>query len=84
MFLGVKGYNKLLIKSLHLLPWVVSRNTPKTKNIDGMEKSMLACLDGLSGAEAAWVNKRYHGHRTLLPIMLSKVREAQINIPAPL
>ena len=37
---------------------------------------------GLSGAEAAWVNKRYHGHRTLPPIMLAKVQQAQINMPA--
>jgi hypothetical protein len=39
---------------------------------------------GLSGAEMAWVNKRYHGHRTLPPIMLAHVRQAQINMPAPL
>ena len=39
---------------------------------------------GLSGAEAAWVNKRYHGHRTLPPIMLTKVQNAQVNMPTPL
>ena len=39
---------------------------------------------GLSGAEMAWVNKRYHGHRTLPPIMLAQVQQAQINMAAPL
>ncbi|TEB25675.1 hypothetical protein FA13DRAFT_1756509 [Coprinellus micaceus] len=29
---------------------------------------------GLTGAEAAWANKRYHGHRVLPPIMLAEVR----------
>ncbi|KAJ6631350.1 hypothetical protein B0H10DRAFT_1772955, partial [Mycena sp. CBHHK59/15] len=24
---------------------------------------------GLSGSEAAWINKDYHGHRTLPPVM---------------
>ena len=28
---------------------------------------------GLSGAETAWVNKIYHGHHTLPPIMLAQV-----------
>ncbi|KAF9556050.1 hypothetical protein CPC08DRAFT_642052 [Agrocybe pediades] len=39
---------------------------------------------GLSGAEAAWTNKRYHGHRTLPPIMLAKVRQEQINMSGPM
>ena len=39
---------------------------------------------GLPGAEAAWANKRYHGHHTLPPIMLAEVRRAQIDMPAPL
>ena len=39
---------------------------------------------GLSGAEAACVNKKYHGHCTLPPIMLAKVQQAQINMFAPL
>ncbi|TFK39103.1 hypothetical protein BDQ12DRAFT_604225, partial [Crucibulum laeve] len=28
----------------------------------------------LSGAEAAWANKRYHGHRTIPPPMLVHVQ----------
>ena len=39
---------------------------------------------GLSGVEMVWVNKRYHGHHTLPPIMLAQVCQAQINMPAPL
>ena len=39
---------------------------------------------GLSGAEAAWANKKYHGHCTLPPIILMEMRQAQINMPAPL
>ena len=39
---------------------------------------------GLSGAEAAWANKKYHGHRTLPPIILVEVRRAQIDMPVPL
>lgn len=29
---------------------------------------------GLSGAEAAWANKKYHGHRKLPPIMLAPLQ----------
>lgn len=29
---------------------------------------------GLSGAEAAWANRRYHGHRTLPPEMATLAR----------
>ena len=87
------------------------RNTPKTFDIDQMEKNVIACLDdvpdlsiqryiftfkflsssfiliyyirymyanrsarfidaysqGLSRPEAAWANRKYHGHRTLPP-----------------
>ena len=39
---------------------------------------------GLSGAEAAWANKKYYGHRTLPLIMLAEVQRAQINMAAPL
>ncbi|KAF8059297.1 hypothetical protein FPV67DRAFT_1426695, partial [Lyophyllum atratum] len=39
---------------------------------------------GLSGAEAAWANRRYHGHRTLPPLMVAEVRKAQTDMPAPL
>jgi hypothetical protein len=31
-----------------------------------------------------WANKKYHGHRTLPPIMLAEVQQAQIDMPAPL
>jgi hypothetical protein len=39
---------------------------------------------GLSGAEAAWANKKYHGHHTLPSIMHAEVRRAQIDMPIPL
>ncbi|TFK26114.1 hypothetical protein FA15DRAFT_679808 [Coprinopsis marcescibilis] len=39
---------------------------------------------GLSGAEAAWANKRYHRHRTLPPIMLAEVRRQMAESIAPL
>jgi len=29
---------------------------------------------GLSGPEAAWANRKYHGHRTLPPEMATKVK----------
>lgn len=29
---------------------------------------------GLTGGQAAWANRRYHGHRTLPPDVLAKVR----------
>ncbi|KAI0244900.1 hypothetical protein BJV78DRAFT_1144295 [Lactifluus subvellereus] len=32
--------------------------------------------NGLSGAQAAWANRRYHGHRVLPPDMLKKALEA--------
>ncbi|KAJ7181650.1 hypothetical protein C8R43DRAFT_1083839 [Mycena crocata] len=35
-----------------------------------------AYAEGLSGAQAAWANRRYHGHRTLPPDMLAKARAA--------
>ncbi|THU92285.1 hypothetical protein K435DRAFT_672399 [Dendrothele bispora CBS 962.96] len=35
-----------------------------------------AYREGLDGAQAAWANRRYHGHRTLPPEMLKKAFEA--------
>ncbi|KAJ3838002.1 hypothetical protein F5878DRAFT_538374, partial [Lentinula raphanica] len=35
-----------------------------------------AYSEGLDGAQAAWANRRYHGHRTLPPEMLKAAREA--------
>ena len=35
-----------------------------------------AYSEGLTGAEAAWANRKYHGHRTLPPAILAKVRAA--------
>ncbi|KAJ7156618.1 hypothetical protein C8R46DRAFT_909829 [Mycena filopes] len=34
---------------------------------------------GLSGSEAAWANKKYHGHRTLPPVMAAMARAACVN-----
>ncbi|KAJ7319112.1 hypothetical protein DFH08DRAFT_714292, partial [Mycena albidolilacea] len=35
-----------------------------------------AYSEGLSGAQAAWANRRYHGHCTLPPEWLRKARLA--------
>ncbi|KAG6876826.1 hypothetical protein C0992_011631 [Termitomyces sp. T32_za158] len=39
---------------------------------------------GLSGAEAVWASKKYHGHYTLPPTMLAEVDRAQLMMAAPL
>ena len=53
------------------------------KNSTFMSTWFISAYDiGLSGAEATWANKRYR-HRTLPPIMLAEVRQAQIDMPAP-
>jgi hypothetical protein len=38
-----------------------------------------AYATGLSGGAAAWVNRRYHGHRTIPPEWMAKVREEYID-----
>ena len=35
-----------------------------------------AYSQGLSGGEAAWANRKYHGHQTLPPSMVAKVKKA--------
>ncbi|KIM88012.1 hypothetical protein PILCRDRAFT_62881 [Piloderma croceum F 1598] len=35
-----------------------------------------AYSQGLSGGEAAWANRKYHGHRTLPSSMVAKVKKA--------
>jgi hypothetical protein len=35
-----------------------------------------AYAQGLNGSQAAWANRRYHGHRTLPPEMAIKARGA--------
>jgi hypothetical protein len=35
-----------------------------------------AYRQGLSGAQAAWANKKYHGHRILPPEMVALVKES--------
>ncbi|KAG2047507.1 hypothetical protein BDR06DRAFT_985144 [Suillus hirtellus] len=37
-----------------------------------------AYAQGLTGSEAAWANRQYHGHHTLPPSMILKVKEALI------
>ena len=32
--------------------------------------------EGLTGAQAAWANKKYHGHRTLPPDMIREIKES--------
>ncbi|TFK18795.1 hypothetical protein FA15DRAFT_602691, partial [Coprinopsis marcescibilis] len=34
-----------------------------------------AYAQGLTGPEAAWANKKYHGHRTLPPELVRKLKE---------
>jgi hypothetical protein len=34
---------------------------------------MSAYTQGLSGAEAVWVNRKYHGHRVLPPHILAEL-----------
>ncbi|KAJ7061410.1 hypothetical protein C8F01DRAFT_1057921 [Mycena amicta] len=41
-----------------------------------------AYYQGLHGAEAAWANKKYRGHRALPPSYLEDLREAQEKFPA--
>jgi hypothetical protein len=36
-----------------------------------------AYAQGLSSAEAVWVNHRYHGHHTLPPDMVQKAKSSQ-------
>ncbi|KAL1698029.1 hypothetical protein EV121DRAFT_218802, partial [Schizophyllum commune] len=33
-----------------------------------------AYTEGLSGAQAAWANRKYHGHRTLPPNVMAEVK----------
>ena len=33
--------------------------------------------EGLTGAQAAWANRKYHGHRTLPPEMVTQLKQAQ-------
>jgi hypothetical protein len=35
-----------------------------------------AYREGLSGVQAAWANKKYHGHRTLPPESIFEAKEA--------
>jgi hypothetical protein len=35
---------------------------------------IFAYREGLSGAQAAWANKKYHGHRILPPDMVALVK----------
>lgn len=39
---------------------------------------------GLLGTKAAWVNKKYHNHRTLPPIWLAYIRHAELDMDGPL
>ncbi|KAI9431753.1 hypothetical protein BJY52DRAFT_1341283 [Lactarius psammicola] len=35
-----------------------------------------AYAEGLTGAQAVWANKRYHGHHTLPPEMVAEVKRS--------
>ncbi|PBK85860.1 hypothetical protein ARMGADRAFT_1036033 [Armillaria gallica] len=57
------------------------RATAKTSNMKEIYANRSACfmdsyIQGLDGAQAAWANRRYHGHRTLPPEMAEKARKA--------
>jgi len=51
----------------------------KTKTVcrfaDRSARFISAYRQGLSGAQAAWANKKYHGHRILPPDMVALVKE---------
>ena len=32
--------------------------------------------EGLSGAQAGWANKKYHGHRVLPPEMVAEIKKS--------
>ena len=32
--------------------------------------------EGLTGPQAAWANKKYHGHRTLPPDMIREIKDS--------
>jgi hypothetical protein len=36
---------------------------------------MSAYAEGLSGAQASWANKKYHGHCTLPPEMVAEIKK---------
>jgi hypothetical protein len=42
---------------------------------DRSARFISAYRQGLSGAQAAWANKKYHGHRILPPDMVALVKE---------
>jgi hypothetical protein len=35
--------------------------------------------EGLTGAQAAWANRKYHSHRTLLPDMIREIKDSLLN-----
>ncbi|KAF8967562.1 hypothetical protein BDZ97DRAFT_1903395 [Flammula alnicola] len=62
------------------------RSTPKTTDINEMEKIYAnrsarfidSYAQGLSGAEAAWANKKYHGHCTLPLEMVASLKNSYL------
>ncbi|KIJ55782.1 hypothetical protein M422DRAFT_151476, partial [Sphaerobolus stellatus SS14] len=75
------------------------RSSPRTTDIDEMERNMLQCLDsvpllhiqryanrsarfifayseGLTGTQAVWANKKFHGHRVLPPSMIAEIKKS--------
>ncbi|KAF5337676.1 hypothetical protein D9758_013007 [Tetrapyrgos nigripes] len=58
-------------KSLDEVPLVLIR-----RFANRADRYIHAYAEGLTGAQAAWANRRYHGHRTLPPEMLRAAREA--------
>jgi hypothetical protein len=48
------------------------------RHADRAIRFMHAYRTGLSGGQAAWVNRQYHGHRTIPPEWIAKVRSEYI------
>ena len=63
-----KGKHKALLSSLSLA------NTNPCRYANRSARFISAYIQGLSGADAAWANKKYHRHRTLPPEMVKEAK----------
>jgi hypothetical protein len=49
---------------------------PMSRYANRAARFISAYSQGLSGPEAAWANKKYHGHRTLPPSIAAELKES--------
>ena len=54
---------------------IILRLKPVCRFANRSTRFISAYRQGLSGAQAAWANKKYHGHRVLPPDMVALVKE---------